>query len=204
MLDSWTSKQIRQPLAWMAGILQQRGVSADTVTLIGFGAGLAAIPLLWGRFYGTALVLILLNRLLDGLDGALARLAGTTDAGGFLDIVCDFIFYSAIPFGFALADPAHNALAAAGLIFAFIGTGVSFLAFAVMAAKHDLKSQTYPHKSLYYLGGLTEGTETVLLFVLMCLFPSYFRWLAAIFALLCRITTTVRLYSGFRMLKQLT
>lgn len=51
-----------------------------------------------------------------------------TDAGGFLDISLDFLFYALVPFGFILADPTHNALAGGWLLFAFIGTGSSFLA----------------------------------------------------------------------------
>jgi phosphatidylglycerophosphate synthase len=101
-----------------------------------------------------------------------------TNAGGFLDITLDFIFYPAVVFGFALADPGTNALAAAALIFSFIGTASSFLAFAAMTEKSQIKCVTYPHKSLSYLGGITEGTETIVLFVLMCLFPDRFTLMA--------------------------
>jgi CDP-alcohol phosphatidyltransferase. len=77
-------------------------------------------------WYLAALVAIVLNRLLDGLDGALARLRGLTDAGGFLDIALDFLFYALVPFGFALAAPADNAIAAAWLLFAFMGIWQQF------------------------------------------------------------------------------
>lgn len=86
----------------------------------------------------------MLNRLLDGLDGALARRRGLTDAGGFLDISLDFLFYALVPFGFILADPAHNALAGGWLLFAFIGTGSSFLAFAALATKHQIVNPATP------------------------------------------------------------
>nr|VUD29508.1 phosphatidylglycerophosphate synthase [Raoultella sp. NCTC 9187] len=81
-----------------------------------------------------------------------------------------------MPFGFILADPLHNAVAGGWLLFAFIGTGSSFLAFAALAAKHQIDNPGYAHKSFYYIGGLTEGTETILLFVLCCLFPAHFVW----------------------------
>lgn len=144
-----------------------------------------------------------LNRLLDGLDGALARRRGLTDAGGFLDIALDFLFYALVPFGFILADPSHNALAGSWLLFAFIGTGSSFLAFAALAAKHNIDNPGYAHKSFYYLGGLTEGTETIALFVLGCLFPAYFAVLAWIFGALCWMTTLTRVWSGYLTLKGL-
>lgn len=98
-----------------------------------------------------------------------------------------------MPFGFALAAPAENALAAARLLFAFIGTGSSFLAFAALAAKHDIDNPGYAHKSFYYIGGLTEGTETIVLFVLCCLFPAHFTLFAWVFGALCWLTTTTRI-----------
>ncbi len=143
-------------LAAPAGWLAARGVPADAVTLAGFGVGVAAVPLLASGHFGAALWCIAGNRLLDGLDGAVARRAGPTDRGAFLDITLDFFFYAAVPFGFALADPAANALAAAGLILSFVGTGSSFLAFATIAAKRGLIAPEFPRKGFYYLGGLTE------------------------------------------------
>ena len=102
--------------------------------------------------------LFLLNRVADGLDGAVARASMTTDFGGYLDIVCDFVFYSAIPFAFAVALP-ENAFASAFLIFSFIGTASSFLAFAILAEKHNISTEIRGKKAFYYLGGLTEGVK---------------------------------------------
>jgi hypothetical protein len=99
---------------------------------------------------------------------------------------------------------AENALAAAWLLFAFIGTGSSFLAFAALAAKHDIDNPGYAHKSFYYIGGLTEGTETIALFVLCCLFPAHFTLFAWVFGALCWLTTTTRIWSGYVTLKSLT
>lgn len=161
-----------------------------------------ALPFLALGWYGAALAAIVLNRLLDGLDGALARRRGLTDAGGFLDISLDFLFYALVPFGFIVADPAQNALAGGWLLFAFIGTGSSFLAFATLAAKHQIANPGYAHKSFYYLGGLTEGTETILLFVLCCLFPAHFTWLAWCFGALCWLTTFTRIWSGYLTLRE--
>lgn len=179
--------------------LHRAGVSANQVTLAGFVVGMTGLPLLAFGHSGWALLAILLNRLLDGVDGTLARLNGPTDRGGYLDIVLDFLFYSAVPLGFALADPAANALPAAVLIYAFVGTGSSFLAFGVFAAKRGLTSSAYPNKSFYYLGGLTEATETIALFLAMCLWPEGFAALAYGFAILCGLTTLTRLLAGWRL-----
>lgn len=201
MLDKWAIETISPTLVKCAELLKKMKISADQVTIFGFIAGLLVLPALWYQNYTIALIIILFNRILDGLDGALARIGTPTDAGGFLDITLDFIFYSAVVLGFGLANPAQNALAAATLIFSFIGTGTSFLGFAIMAAKNGIKSIKYPQKSLYYLGGLTEGTETIILFVLFCLLPEYFPKLAYGFAILCGLTTLLRILSGYHTLK---
>ena len=134
----------------------------------------------------------------DALDGAVARQTRVTDAGGFLDIALDFLFYAAMPLAFAVADPARNALPAAVLLAAFVGTMSSFLAFAVMAAKRGITSLAYPDKSFYFLGGLTEATETLAFLVAMCLWPQQFPVLAYAFSALCAITTAMRIWWGWR------
>ncbi|MFO3903886.1 CDP-alcohol phosphatidyltransferase family protein [Enterobacter hormaechei] len=202
MLDRHLHPRLKPLLNRLVMTLDKPGITPDGITLIGFAVGVLALPFLALGWYPAALVAIVLNRLLDGLDGALARRRGLTDAGGFLDIALDFLFYALVPFGFALANPAVNALPAAWLLFAFIGTGSSFLAFAALAAKHDIDNPGYAHKSFYYIGGLTEGTETILLFVLCCLFPAHFAWLAWVFGALCWLTTATRIWSGYLTLKE--
>lgn len=178
--------------------LAAAGVSADAVTLVGFVLGLLAAVLIALGAPLAGLAALLGNRVLDGLDGAVARLAGPTERGAFLDIALDFFVYAAIPFGFALADPGRNALAAAALLFAFMGTASSFLAFAVIAARRGLESSAYPQKGIYYLGGLTEGAETIACLVAMCLVPAWFPVLAWGFAGLCLLTTLTRWWWGIR------
>lgn len=202
MLDRHLHPRLKPLLNACAVRLDRPGISADGVTLLGFAVGVLALPLLAAGWYYAALAAIVVNRLLDGLDGALARRRGLSDAGGFLDIALDFLFYALVPFGFILADPLHNAVAGGWLLFAFIGTGSSFLAFAALAAKHQIDNPGYAHKSLYYLGGLTEGTETIALFVLGCLFPQWFAWMAWLFGALCWLTTFNRIWGGYMTLKK--
>jgi len=202
MLDRWTLEWIKPGLVKTAGLAVRTGITANQVSVGGFLCGLLVIPALWANMYLAALGVILINRFLDGLDGTIARQQGPTDAGGFLDITLDFVFYAAVPLGFALADPGRNSLAAAFLIFAFVGTGSSFLAFAALAAKHGIRSVRYPHKSLYYLGGITEGTETIAVFILFCLLPERFPVIAGFFAALCLLTALLRVIAGYRALQE--
>jgi phosphatidylglycerophosphate synthase len=199
MLDGTLRRFIDPPLDRLSLRLVRAGISANAMTLGGFAVGLLSLPLLAVGAYGGALVAILINRLADGLDGAIARRRGASDLGGYLDIVCDFMFYGAVVFGFALAAP-DNGLAAAFLLLAFIGTGGSFLAFAAMAARRRIETRSRGPKSLYYLGGLTEGTETIAFFVACCIFPGAFVPLAWTFAAACWITTITRVLSAWRML----
>lgn len=198
MLDSFSIKVIRWPLAQSAKLINKLGITANQTTLFGFVLGCLAFPALIAEQYLLALVFIVLNRICDGLDGALARIQGITDAGGFLDISLDFLFYSLIPFGFVLANPDQNAIAGAFLIFSFVGTGSSFLAFAIMASKQGIDNPVYKHKSLYYMSGLTEGTETIACFIAFCLFPTHFTIIAYVFGAACWFTTFTRIYSGDR------
>lgn len=200
MLDSALNRLLRRPLQHLAQGLQTHGVSPDTLSWAGFAVGLLALPLIASGHAAWALLPIALNRLADGLDGTLARLGTPTPRGAFLDTVLDFLFYASVPLAFALADPAANALAAAVLLFAFIGTGTSFLAFAVLAAQRGLASAEHPHKGFYYLGGLTEATETLAVFTLMCLWPGAFVPLAWGFAALCGLTTVTRIVAGVKAL----
>jgi hypothetical protein len=88
------------------------------------------------------------------------------------------------------------------LLAAFVGTGSTFLAFAVLAQRRGLTSPAYPQKGLYYLGGLTEATETLLVFAAMCVWPQAFAPLAFVFAGLCGLTVLMRVWAGWRLLAQ--
>lgn len=197
MFDAKLLPLQRKVLAVPARMLADYGIAPDHITMVGFGFGVLALPALWMNAYGLALILLVLNRVADGLDGAVAREVGPTDRGAFLDIGLDFLFYALFPLGFALADPAANALPAAVLITAFVGTGTSFLAFAIMAAKRGLQAEDFPQKGIYYLGGFTEGAETIGVFILMCLFPTAFGVLALIYAAACFATTVLRWHQGW-------
>ena len=201
MFDARIRKLIDPPTNRLASWFVGRGISADQITLVGFFVGILTIPALWLGYPLVALLLIGLNRLADGLDGAVARQTEPTDRGGFLDICLDFFFYSAVPFGFALMDPVQNALSASFLIFSFIGTGASFLAFAIFAEKRGISTDLRGQKSLYYLGGLTEGFETIVFLVLICLFPGAFWWMAIVFGGLAWITATTRVIAGWRLFR---
>ena len=203
MIDPILNKLLRPPLALAAKPLVRLGISADQVTIFGFILGMLAVPAIIAEHFTLALILILLNRVSDGLDGAVARQTQTTGSGGFLDISLDFIFYSAIPFAFIVSHPEQNAIAGSLLMLSFTATGSCFLAFAIMASKHNIDNPQYPNKSMHYMGGLAEGFETIVVLCLFCLLPEHFVLIALIYAAACWITAGVRIVTGYQTLKNI-
>lgn len=200
MLDGTVRRAVAPTIDSLADAIARRGIGANAVTWTGFSAGIAAAAAIAGSYFLVGLVLLLFSRLCDGLDGAVARVGGKTDYGGFLDIVLDFAVYGAIPFGFAIANPGVNALAGTALILSFYVNGSTFLAFAVMAEKHGLESTVRGEKSIFFTTGLAEATETILVFAVACLVPGWFVPLAWIFAAICLYTAASRLVLAARIL----
>ena len=196
MLDRYARKLIDPPLNLMGRQIAARGLSANRVTMIGLGLGLVAAMFIALGFTTIGLAFLLLSRIADGLDGAVARATQKTDFGGYLDIGADFLFYGAIPFAFIVMDPTSNAIAGSFLLVSFYFNGTSFLGFAILAEKHDMDTAAQGQKSLYYSNGLLEGTETIAFFVALCLFPTSFAPLAWIFGILCFATATLRFYAA--------
>jgi phosphatidylglycerophosphate synthase len=191
MLDAKLRPLIDPPLNTLGRVLAGAGITANAITFAGLALGLAGAAAIALGHIGWGLALILANRLLDGLDGAVARARGPSDLGGYFDIVADFAFYVAVPVGFGILAPA-NALPALVLVASFVLTGVSFLAFAVIAAKRGATTEAHGKKSFFYSTGLAEGTETIAVFVAMCLFPAWFAPLAYGYAALCGLTVFQR------------
>jgi phosphatidylglycerophosphate synthase len=201
LLDGTLRRWIDPVTDRVAGLLAAWGLKADAITLAGFLVGVGAWGALAFAQYGLALALIAVNRIFDGLDGAVARRLGPTDVGGYLDIVLDFFFYAGVPFFFAVGRP-EQALPAAFLVFSFVGSGSSFLAYAIFAAKRGQTTERQGRKSLYYLGGLTEGAETIAVFVAICLFPTWFAVLAWGFGGLCWLTALGRVLAALSAFRE--
>lgn len=224
MFDKAATTFIAPVVGRLAQALHRRGVSANALTWGGLALGVAAALCIARHAYLWGLALILASRAADALDGAVARLSQPTDQGGFLDITLDMLFYALIPLAFAVAAPKANALPAAVLLACFVGTGGSFLAYAVIEAKREAAAarSAWPlnpgplanlpapppttatetatplaeGKSFVYVGGLTEAGETLAFFVVMCCLPRWFGPLAYLFAALCVVTIAQRIHAG--------
>ena len=175
-------------------------ITPNQLSLAGLALAGVACLFIALEAYLMGLGFVVLSRLADGLDGPLARAREAKSEaknafGGYLDTVCDYGFYGGIPLAFAVARP-ENALPAALLLASFMGTASSFFGFALLAQELGLKTEAQGKKSFYYAAGLVEGGETIVFFVLFCLFPDYFALLATAFAVLCVITAVGRVVSA--------
>lgn len=191
MFDAKLRPLIDPPLNAVAARLARLGVSANMLTFTGLILGLAGAVAIARGHMVLGLALIIANRLLDGLDGAVARASTPTALGGYFDIVADFAFYVSVPLGFGVLASA-NTLPALVLVASFVLTGVSFLAFAVVAAEYGKETEAHGKKSFFYSTGLAEGGETIAVFVAMCLFPAWFGMIAYVYAGLCVVTVLQR------------
>ena len=203
MLDAKITPYIKPLLKPFIVALDKAGISPNQVTVAGFLVGILAVPFIIFSWWWAALLCIAGNRIFDGIDGELARYQkSSSSAGGYLDICLDFLFYASVPLAFGIAEPEIWGAPALVLLAAFIGTGSSFLAFAIAAEKFAIDRPQFVNKSFYYMQGLTEGTETILVFIAFCLWPEYFPVLAYIFAAACGITIVTRIFFGFTTLKE--
>lgn len=198
MLDGIARRLVDPALDALATRLTRVGVGADTVTALAFLGGLACAFAIGAGADGLALVLLAISRLCDGLDGAIARHTRPTDRGGYADIVGDFVFYGAVPFAFACRSPEANALPAAFLLLTFYVNGASFLAYAAVAAKRGPGTSPRGPKAIHYTAGLAEGTETIVAFAAMILWPAAFPVIAWVFGALCLVTAASRIALAWR------
>ena len=197
MIDKELNKYTSSHLNRIANTLYERGVEPNWVTLLGLAlAFLCFVALSYGLFY-LGLILILINRFLDGLDGSLARLGKPRKFGAFFDITSDFAFYALIPLGFAVHSPHENALPTAFLLAAFYVNGSSFLAEAIIIEKYNIKFDQ-ADKGFFYSFGLIEGFETICFFLLICLFPNVYANAAYIFFTLTLLTHVIRVFKSFK------
>lgn len=185
----------------MSRPLIQAGITATQVTLVAWLLGLTAAGLIGAQYQIAGLIFLLLSRACDALDGALARQVGTTQLGGYLDVTLDFWFYAAIPLAFAWQNPEANALAAAALLASFVLNATAWLALAALQVPPSSPPKTTIQKSMSFVFGLTEGGETLIAYLSMCLWPTHFAVIAGSFAALCVISAGLRTLHGILVLR---
>ena len=192
MIDTELNKFLKPTLNKIAKLLIKFGFKANFVTFAGFFFGLCCFYFIINSLFLLAIIFLFLNRLFDGLDGAIARLNGETDIGAFYDIILDFIFYSLFPIAFIFLDLNYS-YSICFLLLSFVATQTTFLATAWIIEKNKISISDGHKKSFFYSGGITEGFETIICFTLMLLFHEFIDYIAYIFGVLCWITFFCRI-----------
>lgn len=189
MLDASLRQRLHPALDRIASGLDSTGITPNVITGIGFVVGVGACVAVATNWWILGLVLWLLNRLLDGLDGMLARRVGPTELGGFLDIMADFTIYGGIVVAIGWAVPDAR-LAALALFLAYYLNGSAFLAWSSLAQRRELEGDG---RSLHFPAGLAEGTETIVAMSVILLVGSYTRELLWAWTAIVAITVVQRI-----------
>ena len=197
MFDAVIRPRVAPATDRLARLLAQRGVSANQVTAVAFGAGVGACIAVAVGAWPVALALWLASRVLDGLDGAVARLGSPTERGGFLDLVGDFAVYSGFVVAVAISVPEAR-LGCVVLLATYYLSGTAFLAFSSLAERRRLA--VGDERSLRFVGGLAEGFETIVTYTAICLLPGRTTTIVWGFAMLVAITATQRIVAAVRLL----
>lgn len=199
MLDTRMRAVIGPGLDRAGARLAGRGISPTALTAVGWAAGLAACVAAASSQWAPALVLWLANRLLDGLDGATARATEPTERGGFLDVMADFTVYSGFVVGVAVAVPSAR-LACVALLAAYYASGTAFLALSSLLERR--RHRLGDERSLRFVGGLAEGTETIVVYVLFTVLPQHAATIAWAFAAAVAVTAVQRVVFALRLLAE--
>ncbi len=206
MLDT-RARRLYGPIAdRVAATLAAAAVPPLALTAAAFAAGVGACLAILAHAWTTALALWLANRVLDGLDGPVARRRGATDLGGFLDIVSDFAIYAGFVVALAIAVPDAR-IACVILLSAYYVSGTAFLALSALLERHapepghGADAAAADGRSLRFVGGLAEGTETVIAYSLFCLLPAHTAVIAWAFAAMVAVTAAQRIVLGVHLLR---
>jgi phosphatidylglycerophosphate synthase len=181
-------------LAPLAALL--RSVSPNALTLIAFVFGIACAGAAARGAWAVGVVLWIANRIIDGVDGTVARLANRqTDFGGYLDILLDFVVYAAIPVGFALQSGDRNVLIwAIVLEAAFFVNACSWMYLsAVLEKRASGASRTGELTTVTMPPALVAGFETVVFYALFFLYPDSLPLLFGIMSGLVGVNIILRL-----------
>ena len=178
-----------------------RYVSPMTMSMLALAAGLLASYAAYRKQYLWAFGLWYLNRALDGLDGLIARMHDQqSDLGGYVDIVTDYVIYASLPIGLVAGSPSNERyLALAFMLAAFYVNSASWMYLAAILEKrsaHDSNTQT----TIVMPAGLIGGFETIIVYGIFLLFPTYITLLFSIFGVLVFFTAFQRVVWAWKNL----
>lgn len=201
MQDAFLRRQKDRLLKPMAGAAFA-AVHPNTVSIVAMLVGLGSVVAILLQLYWTGLILWAVNRILDGLDGVIARVhEKQSDFGGFLDLVLDFVIYLGVPIAFMVALPLErNLWAGIALLASYVMNSISWTTLAALLEKRH--RQTVDRlTSMEMPTGLIEGAETIIFYTLFYFMPDQIAWLFGIMAALVFYTASQRVWWAYYNLR---
>ncbi|MDX1511010.1 MAG: CDP-alcohol phosphatidyltransferase family protein [Nitriliruptorales bacterium] len=200
MFDASIRRRLAGPLDAIATRAARLGIGPNVVTFLGLALALASAVAAARTAWPVALVLWLASRAMDTLDGPVARaLDRDSELGGLLDIISDFVAYGAFVVGCGIGVPDAR-VACLVLLATYYVNGATFLAYSSMVERRGLTDDLADDRSLVFLRGLAEGSETVVAHSLMASFPTALVTIAWVFAGAVAVTILQRLARAVRVL----
>lgn len=187
--------------------LVERGVPANLLTFISFIAAIGVMASIGLHLYWLAVIMLLINRICDGIDGIVARLHAAQHGGvlspfgTFADTLTDIFLYGGIVFAFVLAGPSGFGLPAAFLLFSWLLSAFASLAFDIEAESKGLEDEHRYKNALFFFDGVSSQMEMTIILFLMCVFPAFFPAIAALYGLICMLTVGSRVLMAYKYLR---
>ena len=173
------------------------------ITAAGLAVGLAAAGAAAFGWWLFSLVLWWLNRLLDGIDGLVARTTDrASDIGGYLDMCADVIVYAALPLGVAVGHDQRSVwIATAFLIASFYVNIVAWSYLSALLEKRQAGTASFGEAtSVTMPRGLVEGAETIVLLSLIVAVPRFTVWTMSLMAGAVAVSAVLHIVSGVKSL----
>lgn len=202
MIDKYL-RPVKEKMLLSAAIWIGRYLSPNQISVIAFFSGLISCFLIFSRLIYPALIFWLLNRIIDGLDGTVARISNRqTDWGGYLDIMLDFVIYALIPISFTLvySSAYYSYLFLSIMLAVFYINSASWMYLSTLIQKRSCNNPDKELTSVPMPAGLIEGTETILAYTLFFLFPAYLSQIFLVVSGLTLLGIMQRMIWGYKNL----
>lgn len=177
-------------------------VSPNLISILALLPGLVSVAAIVQGEWVWGIGFWFLNRILDGLDGVVARIHDKkSDFGGYLDLLLDYVIYLGIPIAFVVNAPTPQHIwSLIALLASFQINSLSWTLLGSLLEKRQLADSTRL-TSIAMPTGLIEGGETVLFYTLFYLLPGYIPWLFGVMAGLVFVTAGQRVWWAWRALE---
>jgi phosphatidylglycerophosphate synthase len=210
----------RQKDRWLEPIATQAlaGVHPNSISAAALVVGLLAAAAAWQGMLWLGLLLWIGNRVLDGLDGVVARKYGKqSDFGGYLDLALDYVVYLAIPVAFVALEP--SPLRFWGGLLLISSFVLNLMSWSVLSAilekrRWQAAARSQEREGARAFGrqperqperqttvemppGLIEGAETIAFYTLFFLLASQVSFLFLLMALLVFFTAAQRIWWAY-------